>query len=106
MEQRVDSGGAAMTESLMPFRVAAVVALFWAAVAGGAPKLEAWADPSLPVSPGLTVWLDSSRQPAAWEAHGKPQLTGGDAMDVWYDASGNGRHFTQAVRAAQPRFVA
>jgi putative heme-binding domain-containing protein len=95
-----------MRESWMPFRAIVVVALFWSGAVGAAPKLEAWADSSLPVSPGLAVWLDSTRQPAAWQAHNKPELAGGDAMDVWYDASGNGRNFAQVVRASQPRFVA
>ena len=69
-------------------------------------RFEPWADPALPVSRGLFLWLDAARQPAAWRAHGKPELVNGNDLDAWYDGSGHGRHFTQAVRGAQPKFVA
>src|SRR5688500_127862 len=71
-------------------------------VARGA--LEPWSDPALPIQDGIRVWLDATRQPAAWEANGKA-LVGGEPLDVWYDGSGYRRHFTQPVRDAQPDFA-
>jgi putative heme-binding domain-containing protein len=73
------------------------------AVAG---DLAAWADPTLPVRDGLLVWLDATRLAAAWQAHGKPALYTGAALDVWYDGSGNGLHFVQPGKDAQPRLIA
>jgi putative heme-binding domain-containing protein len=69
------------------------------------PAMEKWADAGLPVKTGLMLWLDTSRQSAAWNAHGKGDLVTGDLMDVWYDASGNGRDFVQGVRASAPKYI-
>src|SRR5687767_9154243 len=66
--------------------------------------VEKWADPAHPVKDGLTLWLDATRQPAAWAEH-KREIEVGEAIDVFYDASGNGRHFLQPVREAQPKIV-
>src|SRR5687767_9811555 len=66
---------------------------------------EAWADPSLPVKKGLMLWLDATRQPAAWQKHGKPPLGNGSDLDVCYDGSGHHRHFSQSIKGAQPRYV-
>jgi len=73
---------------------------------GAAATIEPWADPGLPVTGGLALWLDAGRQPAAWAAQGKPDLIDGTAVDVCYDGSGRRRHFAQTVRAAQPKLVA
>src|SRR5688572_15405146 len=83
--------------------VAWTCVLFAGAPAGAAP--EPWADPSLPVKEGLSLWLDASRQPAAWQVHARPPLASGNDLDVFYDGSGNRRHFFQSFRAAQPKFV-
>ncbi|MEO6435783.1 MAG: ThuA domain-containing protein [Tepidisphaeraceae bacterium] len=64
---------------------------------------ETWADPALPVKDGLTIWLDASRQPAAAGAHGAT-LKDGDAITTCYDASGNGRDFSQQTETARPTF--
>jgi putative heme-binding domain-containing protein len=69
-----------------------------------AQPIEPWADASLPVKGGLTVWLDATRQSAAWDANGRA-LVGGELLDVFYDASGRGRDFSQPLATAQPRFV-
>src|SRR5439155_16530669 len=66
---------------------------------------EKWADPSLKTTKGLVLWLDASRQVAAWQAHGKPVLASGALLDVCYDASGNGLHVGQRIREAQPHYV-
>src|SRR5215207_8173509 len=69
-----------------------------------AAAVEKWADPALPVKDGLSIWLDATRQTAAWAANGK-EVAGGEPLDVVYDASGNGRHFAQPVRDAQPKLI-
>src|SRR5687768_15708727 len=66
--------------------------------------VEKWADPALPVKDGLAIWLDATRQTAAWAENSK-EITGGDPVDVFCDASGNGRHFLQPVREAQPKLI-
>src|SRR5688500_14765549 len=68
--------------------------------------VEPWADQSLPVTQGLAAWLDAAPQPAAWRANGRQPLESQGQLDAWYDGSGNGRHFTQPVRGAQPKFIA
>ncbi len=80
---------------------ACVIAGFMQIGNGG--ESEKWADPQLPARRGLVVWLDASRQAAAWQAHGKPALVHGAAIDVWYDGSGGGLNFVQAVKDSQPR---
>jgi putative heme-binding domain-containing protein len=70
------------------------------------PQLAAWADASLPVAPGLWLWLDAAQQQAAWQAHGKSPLPAGQSLDVWYDGSGHNRHFSQPLERAQPEFLA
>src|SRR5688500_7529459 len=69
-----------------------------------AESIEPWAGAKLPVKNGLAAWLDATRQPAAWEANGRA-LTGDELLDVFYDASGRGRNFSQPLGPAQPRFV-
>lgn len=66
--------------------------------------IEPWAHDSLPIKDGLAVWLDATRQPAAWEANGRA-LAGGELLDVFYDSSGRQRHFAQPLALAQPRFI-
>ncbi len=68
-------------------------------VAGGA---EPWADGRMAVREGLVVWLDATRLPQAWAAHGKPSLGARDKVDVWYDASGNRLHAGQPAAGFQP----
>ncbi len=68
------------------------------------PAAEKWADPRLKTTDGLVLWLDASRQPAAWQTNGKPALVGGAPLDVLYDASGNGLHLVQRARPQQPHF--
>ena len=66
--------------------------------------VEPWADPDLPAKEGLLLWLDAIRQPAAWQAYTKPALHYGAALDVWFDASGAGRHLVQRFQQSQPRY--
>jgi putative heme-binding domain-containing protein len=58
---------------------------------------EPWADPKLPVSDGLTLWLDASRiQPAHLAT---------DTLFTWPDASGNKRHLQQPLAASRPTLL-
>jgi len=66
---------------------------------------EPWADSGLAVTNGLELWLDASRQPAAWQANRKPALLSDAAMDVWFDGSGHRRHAFQGAQGSQPRFI-
>ena len=50
------------------------------------------ADPDLPVTNGLTVWLRANRIDGL----------SGDAVGIWFDESGQGNDFTQATPTAQP----
>ena len=75
------------------------IALFGAvagAISSRAAAVEKWADPKLPVAAGLELWLDAAR------ANG-PQLAPHDGqLEVWHDASGNGRHVRQPTAGARP----
>lgn len=68
-------------------------------------SIAAWADPGLPVTGGLVLWLDAERLDAARVAHGLPALPDGSWVDVWHDASGHGRHLAQPREEAQPTIV-
>jgi putative heme-binding domain-containing protein len=75
--------------------VGVLVAGLWAHVA---PAAEPWADPKLPVTDGLELWLDA--------AHIGPPAAGIPAdvqpFDTWFDASGHRRHLKPATPAARP----
>ena len=64
--------------------------------------IESWADPGLKVTRGLLLWLDAGRLNAARKAFGRSELSDGAKVGVWYDGSGNGRHFAQLREQAQP----
>src|SRR5579871_6305771 len=74
--------------------LACLVAL--ALAADRAAAQEKWADPRLPVTAGLELWLDAAR------ASGDQVAPHDGKLEVWYDASGKGRHLRQAVAAARP----
>jgi putative heme-binding domain-containing protein len=80
---------------------ALVVSIVLAAPAAAA---EPWADPGLPVTDGLEVWLDAARQNAARQAANQPAALAGQPLAVAYDASGKRRHLLQKDAAAQPLF--
>src|SRR5882762_9431202 len=65
---------------------------------------ESWSDPKLPITNGLELWFDASREPSARLAFALPPLGPGAALDFWHDASGHGRHLNQRLRAARPQF--
>jgi putative heme-binding domain-containing protein len=89
-------------------RIAVALALVCAAAAGQqqSSQVERWADPRLQVTEGLALWLDASRMSAARQAQGRPPLSNGEPVDVWYDTSGNGRHCTQGFPKSRPTFLA
>jgi glucose/arabinose dehydrogenase len=65
---------------------------------------EDWADPNLKVTDGLKLWLDAARQNSARRSLKLPELDPGAPLDVWYDASGRGRHLVQKDASARPVF--
>src|SRR5262245_16747603 len=92
-------------EALM-LRAPLIAAACWLLASGPASAREPWADKALPVSDGLVLWLDASRQPAARKAEQAAPLANNAPLNVLYDGSGNGLHFTQSLTTAQPRYVA
>jgi putative heme-binding domain-containing protein len=79
--------------------------------AATAPAVEPWADKRLPVTAGLEVWLDASRENAARAALKAPNAAGGNELSiaassvaVWHDGSGHRRDLAQKVAAAQPHY--
>jgi putative heme-binding domain-containing protein len=65
---------------------------------------ENWADPKLPVTKGLEVWLDASTQDAARKAGNLPPILSGQPVPLWLDGSGNHRDLAQKVGSSQPTF--
>src|SRR5262245_46245887 len=80
-------------------RLLLVAACGFAAGGAAARPVEPWADPKLPVTRGLGLWLDAARLTAG----GKP-IRDGDRVDAWQDASGHGLHLSQPDAAARPIF--
>src|SRR5262245_59382529 len=62
----------------------------------------AWADPKLPATRGLAVWLDASRLAEGHKALGLTPPKEGDPLTVWPDGSGSGRHVRQKRADARP----
>ncbi len=93
---------------LLPVTFGILSALAMGASAAGqdvpGTPIEAWADPGLEVTRGLVLWLDAGRLNAARKALGRPEATDGAKVDLWYDASGHGRHLTQTRAEAQPLY--
>src|SRR5262249_20718979 len=58
---------------------------------------EPWADPKLPITDGLELWLDATRPGEKKRADGP--------LDIWSDASGKGRHVRQPAEASRPTLV-
>ncbi len=65
---------------------------------------EPWADRRLPVTNGLAVWLDASRQNAARQPRLLPLLLDGGPVDLLFDASGNRIDLVQRLPEARPHF--
>ncbi len=65
---------------------------------------EPWADPKMPVTDGLELWLDSSRIDAAAKGTKEKAIIGGK-LAMWPDGSGKGRHVRQSVAERQPTIV-
>jgi putative heme-binding domain-containing protein len=66
--------------------------------------VEPWADPELPVTSHLELWLDASRQIAVRQAQGPRWLSEGAPVDRWFDGSGWRRDAVQWVRESMPQF--
>lgn len=76
--------------------VALVLGAFMLVGADQPQPIEKWADAKLPVTAGLELWLDASRASADKFAPHDGKL------EVWYDASGKGRHLRQPATDARP----
>ncbi len=75
------------------------------AFCGPALAVESWVDPRLPVTNGLSLWFDVSRQNAARGRLGlAPLRSWNDAPDFLFDGSGRGRHLAQPLLPARPLF--
>ncbi|MBN9520323.1 ThuA domain-containing protein [bacterium] len=57
---------------------------------------EKWADPKLPVTGGLELWLDAAR------ANGDKLVPHDGKLETWFDASGKGRHVRQPEADKRP----
>ena len=66
--------------------------------------IEPWADEKLPVTRGLTLWLDASRENSARSAK-LPFIGNNMPVDIWHDASGNKRDVQQPTPAFRPKLV-
>ncbi len=76
----------------------------WLLAANFSLAVESWTDARLPVTNGLLLWFDASRQNAARGAQQFPPLTDGTACDYWFDGSGHECHLSQRIVAFRPRF--
>jgi hypothetical protein len=87
-------------------RVSLLAALVLGAVVVSphARSAEPWADPKLPVTDGLELWLDATRIDAATKA-AKEKLPPDGKLAAWPDASGKGRHVRQPAGSARPTLI-
>src|SRR6516162_1425721 len=85
-----------ITRSQVGLAALALAALALAGADRPKPAPPKWADPRLPVTAGLELWLDAAR------ASGDQTAPHDGKLEVWYDASGKGRHLRQPVAAARP----
>jgi len=70
-----------------------------------ASAIEPWSDARLPVTNGVAMWFDASRQTAGRGANGlTPLRSWADAPEILFDGSGNRRDLVQPLLAARPTF--
>ncbi|MEK7950785.1 DUF7133 domain-containing protein [Luteolibacter soli] len=81
-------------------KTALAFSLFLVLAARG--EIARWADASIPVTDGLELWLDASRENEAREAHYMNRLADGQAMELWHDSSGKSRHLAQWSSVFRP----
>ena len=81
-------------------KLAPVVSLLLLLPARG--EIARWADPRIPVTDGLELWLDATRENEAREAHYMNRLGDGQALEIWHDSSGRSRHLSQWTASARP----
>jgi putative heme-binding domain-containing protein len=67
--------------------------------------VEPWADPKLPVTGGLELWLDAGKMEAAAKAAKEDAVAGDGKLGAWFDASGNKRHLRQPVERDRPKLI-
>lgn len=99
----------ALESRIQPHKMKLLILAVWLATAGAGrligagTAVEPWADPQLPVKPGLVLWLDATRQGAVRQARQLPALPDGAECDIWFDGSGRGFHLSQGIPEARPR---
>lgn len=87
----------------MTFRTLAVLGL-GLLLHSMSPAAEPWADPKLPVTNGLELWLDATRIDTAAKVN-KITIPTDGKLAIWRDGSGKGRHLRQPLAAARPVLV-
>ena len=85
-------------------RHAVLLVLCLCTVLTAAQAAEPWTDPKLPLSEGLQLWLDASRQVSFRQQHGPRWLSEGARVDRWFDGSGQHRDVSQLVKDFTPQF--
>jgi hypothetical protein len=85
-----------------PMKTSLAFSLLLAFTARG--EIARWADASIPVTSGLELWLDASRENEAREAHYMNRLADGQAMELWHDSSGKSRHLAQWSHVFRPQW--
>src|SRR5437867_1219413 len=87
----------------MTLRVTCVL-LFTLGVSLSAHGVETWADPKLPVTDGLELWLDASRIEPGVQGTKLIAVKNGK-LHVWVDASGQKRNLKQSKDESCPTVV-
>src|SRR5262245_43874362 len=90
---------------LVSFCIAAVLADLAGHAGQDGTALERWASKDLPVTRGLTLWLDASRIAESRKDRALPAVKEGSKLETWFDASGRGNHVSQRDVAAQPLYL-
>ena len=72
---------------------------------GRSVALELWADTDLPVTNGLVLWLDATRENIARASNSVAWVAEGGSLNLWHDASGNRHDLTQPLPSARPRLL-
>jgi hypothetical protein len=89
----------------------AIIAAAGLAMAAAANPVAMWfhfgdaAVPALPVTDGLELWLDAADNATVLNSSSNP-ASGGEAVAIWADKSGNARNATQATAGSRPVRIA
>ncbi|MDB6033092.1 MAG: hypothetical protein JWM16_3430, partial [Verrucomicrobiales bacterium] len=81
----------------------AALGLVWLTLAHRSAAVELWSDAKMPVTNGLQLWLDASRQLDARQKLNLRPLPDGARVDCWLDASGHHRDLSQINLESTPQ---